>query len=152
MLHASRRPLAWLIFDVGQNMSTWSLQEGTASLELSCESDGAGDYLAALEVRVDGFSGHADGHVVGGEWDGFANDLRSLAQTCKGEARFESAIAGEFELRVHSIDSLGHMGVSGLLRYRRVGVEDWPQQQFRFAFEFDPSKLSAFARCIAISR
>jgi hypothetical protein len=59
-------------------------------------------------------------------------------------ARLISAMPGEFDLEVKSIDSKGHMGVSGVLSYRRLGVEQWPVQQLRFAFEFDPSKLSAF--------
>jgi hypothetical protein len=41
------------------------------------------------------------------------------------------------------------MGVSGVLSYRRVGVQEWPVQQLYFAFEFDPSKLAAFARAAA---
>jgi len=137
---------------LGKKMSSWSLQEGTASLELSCESDGSGDYLASLEVRVEGFVGHADGHIVGAEWTAFVKALCRLEEIRKGEARLESAIPGEFQLRVHSIDSRGHMGISGMLRYRRVGVEEWPYQELRFAFEFDPSKLPEFARCVTLAR
>ena len=132
-------------------MSAWSLQEGTASLELSCNSDGSGDYLASIEVCVEGFSGHAEGHVVGADWTAFVKALRRLDEMRKGEARFESAIPGEFELRIHSIDSRGHMGISGLLRYQRVGVEEWPHQQLRFAFEFDPSKLPAFTHSVSLA-
>lgn len=128
-----------------------SLEEGSASLELGCAPDGSGDYLVSLTVRVEGFSGHADGHVAGADWIAFVKAIRNLEETRKGEARFASVCPGEFELRVHAIDSRGHMGISGLLRYQRGGAEDQPQQQLRFAFEFDPSKLPAFARSVALA-
>ena len=152
MLHEARQVPAWLIFDVRQKMTSWSLQEGAASLSLTSESDGDGDYLVSLEVSVEGFTGHADGHVVGSDWVSFVAAVRKLEKARKGEARFESAIPGEFELRLHSIDSRGHMGASGSLRFSRAGGEDWPHQFLRFAFEFDPSKLVALARDVVPSR
>ena len=122
-------------------MSSFSLSEGSASLKLLCEPDGDGDYLASIEVSVEGFTGHADGHIVGSDWRAFVDALRKLEKARIGEARVESAYPGEFELRFHSIDSKGHMGVSGSLRFSRSGGEVWPHQQLRFAFEFDPSNL-----------
>lgn len=129
-----------------------TIREGESVLELKCQSDGSGDYLASIEVRVDGFAGHADGHIVGGEWTAFADALRTLEATRNGEARLASAMPGEFELRIHAINSRGHMGVSGLLHYRRVGADEWPDQQLRFAFEFDQAMLPAFARAVALVR
>lgn len=130
-------------------MNPYSIQEGESSLGVCCAPDGCGDYLASIEVAVDGFSGHADGHVVGSEWLAFMDALARLEQTRKGEARFCSAFPGEFEVKIHSIDSRGHMGVSGLLRYSRAGGDEWPHQALKFAFAFDPSKLPSFARAVA---
>jgi len=130
-------------------MSVCSLREGKSSLTLSSTPDGSRDYLVSVEAAVNGFSGHADGHVAGRDWETFMADLERLEQARQGKACLASAAEGDFELTVHSIDSQGHMGVSGLLRYREAGVEDWPQQHLRFAFEFDPTKLAAFLHGLA---
>lgn len=58
-----------------------SLEEGSASLELGCAPDGSGDYLVSLTVRVEGFSGHADGHVAGADWIAFVKAIRNLEET-----------------------------------------------------------------------
>ena len=120
------------------------IEEKDSVLQLSATDDGSGDYLVAIEAQSGGFSGHADGHVTGAAWRGFVQELVALEAGWKGAARLISAIPGEFDLEVTAIDSKGHMGVSGVLSHRSVGVEHWPVQQLRFAFEFDPSKLSAF--------
>jgi hypothetical protein len=120
------------------------IEEEDSVLELTATSDGSGDFFVAIETQSEGFSGHADGHVEGAAWQTFVRELTTLEAERKGAARLVSAMPGEFDLEVKSIDSKGHMGVCGVLSYRRVGVEQWPVQQLRFAFEFDPSKLSAF--------
>ena len=130
-------------------MSTCLLQEGTASLKLSCKSDGSGDYSASLEVRVAGYAGNADGHVVGADWTAFANAMRGLEESREGDAELRSAIPGEFQVRVRSIDSRSQIGVSGVLLCR-VGVDESPHQELRFSFEVDSSKLPEFARCVAL--
>jgi hypothetical protein len=123
--------------------------EADSTLVLAATDDGDGDFLISVEVRSDGFSGHEDGVVVGPEWCSFVEQLGALETERKGSAHLLSAVSGEFDVRVHAIDGRGHMGVSGVLSYRRVGVEDWPAQQLHFAFEFDPSKLAPFARAAA---
>jgi hypothetical protein len=70
----------------------------------------------------EGFSGHADGHVVGAAWQTFVRELTTLETERKGAAHLVSAMPGEFDLEVKSIDGEGHMGVSGVLSYRRVGA------------------------------
>jgi hypothetical protein len=124
-------------------MTLIALSEKDSSLAITCDADGDGDYLVSVEAKTHGFAGHADGHVAGSEWEQFVVDLRKLEETRKGAARFGSALPGEFEVLVRAIDLRGHMGVSGVLQYRSIGVEDWSQQQLRFAFEFDPSLLPA---------
>ena len=120
------------------------IEEEDSVLELTATSDDSGDFLVSIEAQSEGFSGHADGHVVGAAWQSFVRELAALEEKRKGAARLVSAMPGEFDIEVKSIDSKGHMGASGALSYRRAGVEQWPAQQLRFAFEFDPSKLSAF--------
>jgi hypothetical protein len=132
-------------------MISWSLEEGSASLKLTCESDADGGYLASIEASVDGFTGHADGHVAGRDLAAFVDALTRLEKSRKGEAKLESAASGEFELRLHSIDSRGHMGVSGSLRFSRLGGDYWPHQQLRFSFEFDSSKLAALLRSLGVA-
>jgi hypothetical protein len=123
-------------------MSTCKISEKESTLLISYLNDGAGDFLVTVETNCDGYKGHADGHVAGDDWQKFLTDLRLLDATRKGSAEFASAIEGEFEISFHAIDSVGHMGVSGALSYRRVGVEEWPKQELHFAFKFDPAQLS----------
>lgn len=125
------------------------IEERQSVLEITATDDGSGDFLVAIEAQSEGFSGHADGHVVGAEWHAFVRQLADLEAQRKGAARLSSAATGDFAREVKALDSRGRMGVSGALSYRRSGVEDWPVQQLRFSFEFDPSKLSAFSRAAA---
>jgi hypothetical protein len=125
------------------------IEDKDSVLELAVADDGSGDFLVAIEAQSEGFCGHANSHVVGAAWHAFVRQLAALDAERKGAARLISAMPGEFDLEVKAIDSKGHMGVSGVLSYRRVGVEEWPVQQLRFAFEFDPSKLSGLAKAAA---
>lgn len=111
-----------------------------ASFLLTSESDGSGDYLVAIDAKAYGFAGHADGHVVGAAWLGFCAELGALEKSRTGEAILESAMPGEFSIRVGSLNGVGHMSVSGVLGYSRSG---WPRQNLTFAFEFEPSQLAA---------
>jgi hypothetical protein len=131
------------------NEGSMRIEEKDSVLELIVTEDGSGDFLVAIEARSEGFSGHADGHVVGDAWRAFVRQLAILEAERKGTARLISVMPGEFDLEVKASDGRGHMGVSGVLAYRRVGVGDWPVQQLSFAFEFDPSKLLAFASAAA---
>ena len=123
--------------------------EGDSILQLTATEDGSGDFLVSVEAQSQGFSGHADGHVVGAAGHVFVRQLTVLEAQRKGAASLTSAMPGEFELEVKAVDSRGHMGVSGVLSYRTVGLEDRSLQQLRFAFEFDPSKLAAFVNAAA---
>jgi hypothetical protein len=133
-------------------MISFSLDERDSFLLVTVQGDSSGDFLVSIEARSEGFAGHADGHVVGADWQQFVNDLWRLEKTRQGTASFVSAYPDEFNLTVRAIDSRGHMGVMGMLRYRRVGVEDWPQQQLYFAFEFDPSRLTSLIQSISAAR
>ena len=121
--------------------------ERDSLLLVSFLEDGSGDFLVSIEAHVDGFSGHADGHVAGAEWLQFVADLQQLAQSRKGAARVRSADPEGFELSIHTIDSLGHVATSGTLRFRRPGAE-WPQQELAFGFAFDPSRLETVIKVL----
>jgi hypothetical protein len=125
------------------------IEEKDSVLELVATDDGSGDFLVTIEAQIEGFCGHADGHVFGAAWHAFVRQLAALEAERKGAARLISAMPGDFDLEVMALDSKGHMGLSGVLSYRRAGVDEWPVQQLRFGFEFDPSKLSAFAKAAA---
>lgn len=121
------------------------LSASGASFLLTSESDGGEDYLVAIDAEADGFKGHTDGHVVGAAWQGFRQALAALEKTRKGEATLESAMPGEFSVRIGAINGRGHMGVSGCLAYARAG---WPRQSLNFAFEFEPSQLAAVQQAV----
>ena len=107
--------------------------------------DGDGDFLVAIEASVDGFCGHADGHVVGLDFQTFARQCHALEEKRQGAAILGSALEGEFTLSIHSTDGVGHMGVSGHLRYSRG---DQFAQRLDFEFSFDPAELQNVLRAI----
>jgi len=111
-----------------------------AAFLLEWSEDGSGDYLVSIGAEAEGFRGHSDGHVVGADFRRFIEELERLDQLRSGKAQISSAAQGLFEVTIHSIDSAGHMGVSGVLRYLRTGPER-PYQVIEFFFEFDPSQL-----------
>lgn len=139
VVQAGRRASANFTLGV---MKSLSITSDASLLVVTIDDDGSGDLLVSIEASSDGFSGHADGHVVGEDWERFATELEHLEKNRKGVACFSSAFPGEFEVVIEARDSVGHMGVSGSLQYRRVGAEQWPAQQLHFAFEFDPSLLN----------
>lgn len=108
-------------------------------------SDGDGDYLVAIEVSCSGFSGHADGHVAGCDFQAFTGQCHALEETRQGVASFSSALAGEFALSLRSTDALGHLAVAGGLRYSRA---DEFTQRLAFEFAFDPSELQNVLRAV----
>jgi hypothetical protein len=104
----------------------------------------AGDACFAAEVSSGGFSGRGSSWVEALALDGFLTALRSLEHTRKGEAQMESMSPGELRLRVYSLDSLGHIALSGRIAERNNAVE--------FQFELDPSYLSQIAGALERSR
>jgi hypothetical protein len=121
-------------------MARVSLTGEHAHFLLEWKEDGSGDFLVSIEADADDFRGHADGHVTGKDLRQFTGDLKRLDHSRKGKAQLRSAAAGDFEVTIRAIDSAGHMGISGMLRYLRPGPER-PAQKFEFFFEFDPSQL-----------
>jgi hypothetical protein len=121
-------------------MPNITLNAGESIMSLDWDDDGSGDYLVSIEAEAEGFKGHADGHVTGSDLRAFIASLEKLERSRKGKARLISALPGEFEVTVEAVDSVGHMGVAGVLRYTVPGDER-PSQILQFAFDFEPSQL-----------
>ena len=109
-------------------------------MSLDWDDQGDGDYLVSIEAEAEGFKGHADGHVTGSDLRTFTDGLKELERSRKGKAVLISALPDEFQVTVQAIDSVGHMGVTGALRYTRLGCE-WPVQALQFGFDFEPNQL-----------
>lgn len=99
-----------------------------------------GDYYLSIEAKVQGFRGHADGHVSEGCFRKFFKDIKSLNEKRQGVADLESELPGEFEVSVHSIDHVGHLAISGQLSFRSL-QERGSRQSLNFTLEFEPSQI-----------
>ena len=106
-----------------------------------------GDYVVAIEAKAHGFCGHADGHVVTGDFKKFAQDIVGLAGSRKGQASFSSAFPGSFDVTVRSTDSTGHLGVSGSLT-AKSGTDSDEGQTLQFSLHFEPSQIEDAARAM----
>ena len=104
-----------------------------------------GDYVLDILVGASGFSGFASGHVLAAEFDSFRDAVAMLERTRRGEAIIESVYEGEFLVKVYSVDSLGHIGVSGKVRGLRLSRSDMPDNELTFGFEADPASLVEFS-------
>ena len=82
-----------------------------------------GDACFTAEVSTGTFSGRGSSWVEALALDDFLSALRSLDHTRKGEALIESMSPGELRLRVYSVDSLGHVALSGRIAEGNGAVE-----------------------------
>src|SRR5262245_25794647 len=114
-------------------MPSLTLGDGGAQMSLHWDQQEDGDYLVSVEAEVEGFKGHADGHVAESDFKAFATGLAELERSRKGKTAVASPGPCEFEVIVHAIDGVGHMGVSGILKYLRPGDES-PSQTLHFSF------------------
>ena len=110
-------------------------------LEVSIEEDDSlpskGDAYIIISLNSNGFSGKNDLWVIAEELQEFCTSLVRLEKERKGEATLTSISPGELDLKIHSIDSLGHLAVSGTTGYER----DDMQHSVTFGFEFEPTEL-----------
>jgi hypothetical protein len=110
-------------------------------LEVSLEEDDSlpskGDAYAMISVNSNGFSGKNDLWVMAEVLQAFCIALIKLEKERKGEAILTSISPGELFVKIYSIDSLGHMAVSGTTGYQIDNM----QHSVTFGFQFDPSQL-----------
>ncbi len=129
-------------------MSRIEFSSSTGRFSLSWSFDG--DYYVNMSVRVQGFKGHADGHVAAGDFGQFAQSIVVLSETRKGEARFASVVPDAFGCTVRSIDGSGHLAVFGILSFSSQ-AERAGQQRLDFGLEFEPSQIESAAKiCSAV--
>jgi hypothetical protein len=110
-------------------------------LEVSLENDDTlpsyGDAYIIITVNSNGFSGKNDLWVGAEELKEFCVSLVRLEKERNGEATLSSMSPGELNLKIYSIDSLGHLAVAGTTGYQVVDIP----HSLTFGFEFDPSQL-----------
>lgn len=103
-----------------------------------------GDTRLEVVVTSGGFSGRSSAWVDNDRLCAFVRQLSALLKDRgQGAADLESISPGEFVLRIESVDSLGHIAVSGRLAKRMYAGECGPYlHAVEFGFEFDPTALS----------
>ena len=100
-----------------------------------------GDLYVGIQVTSNGFCGINDLWLFAPDIKEFCNSLKQLEKTRLGEASLSSVIPGEFEIVVKSVDSVGHMAVSGKTGYEVIGDNISFFHCIEFGFEIDPSSL-----------
>ena len=111
-------------------------------LEVSLEEDDTlpsyGDAYVIISVSSNGFSGKNDLWVSAEDLKEFCSSLVRLERERRGEATLSSISPGELILKIHSIDSLGHLAIAGTTGYEVTNM----QHSLTFGFEFEPSQLT----------
>lgn len=110
-------------------------------LEVSVEEDDTlpsyGDAYVTISVHSNGFSGKNDLWVGAEELQEFCASLVKLEKKRKGEASLSSISPGELNLKIYSVDSLGHLAIKGTTGYEVANIP----HSLTFGFEFEPSQL-----------
>ena len=110
-------------------------------LEVSLEGDDTlpsyGDAYVIISISSNGFSGKNDLWVSAEGLKEFCTSLVKLERERRGEATLSSISPGELNLKIYSVDSLGHLAVAGTTSYE---VANMPHS-LTFGFEFEPSQL-----------
>ena len=128
-------------------MEPASISSDSGHLLLSFRFDG--DFYVAIDAASHGYSGSADGHVAADNFNQFASDLCVLEEKRKGSAVLSSVIPDVFEIRIESLDNLGHLGASGTLTDVISRNHHGHVVRLDFSFEFSPSVLAAFSNSVA---
>jgi hypothetical protein len=87
--------------------------------------------------------------VMGGEWDRFLLELRTLDEQRQGRAVIEGASPDDLRLEFYSTDSAGHMAVRG---HRGEHKPDGHLLQLRFGFSFEPDQLPGVVQALCSFR
>ncbi|TLS69221.1 hypothetical protein FEF65_01695 [Mariprofundus erugo] len=110
-------------------------------LEVSLEEDETlpsyGDAYVIISVNSNGFSGKNDLWVSAEGLQEFCASLVKLEKERIGEATLSSISPGELDLKIYSVDSLGHLAVAGTTGYEVTNMH----HSLTFGFEFEGSQL-----------
>jgi hypothetical protein len=115
--------------------------EITIALEEDASLQSHGDAYLTIEVNSNGFRGHNDLWVFAKSLECFCKELISLENNRAGNAELESISPNELHIKVHSINSRGHMAISGKTGYLIPQENKSFWHNIEFGFEFDPSQL-----------
>jgi hypothetical protein len=118
------------------------LEVDLASQE-DAELPSRGDAYLTIRVSSAGFAGHNDLWVSGVSLRAFCSALTALERSRRGEATIESIEPSEFKLTVCSVNSRGHMAMTGETGYHVQGENRQYWHAVDFGFEFDSSRLGA---------
>ena len=100
-----------------------------------------GDAYISISVESNGFAGKNDLWVDMASLISFCKGLSELERNRKGETCLTSMSPNELDLKVHSLNSRGHIGVSGKTSYNVLSENASFIHSLEFGFEFDPSQL-----------
>ncbi|HEY8560879.1 MAG TPA: hypothetical protein VIL74_10945 [Pyrinomonadaceae bacterium] len=99
------------------------------------------DAYVSIEVCSNRFTGHNDLWVHRNSLRAFCRSLMALEASRRGKAELESMSPDELYLKVYSVDSVGHVAVSGKTGYWIQNDNAGFWHGIEFGFTFDPSNL-----------
>jgi hypothetical protein len=100
-----------------------------------------GDARVRISVSSNEFSGENALWVSAIAFKEFCSNLIALEKNRFGEAALESISKDELQLKIFSVDSLGHMGIKGFIGHNIFSENTTFHHCVKFGFEFDPSQL-----------
>ena len=103
-----------------------------------------GDVQFKINIQSYGFVGQGSTWVAAPNLERFITQMQALEARRQGGAELTSISPGQFQLRIFSTDSLGHMALSGRLSSQE-GQSGY-QHHLAFGFDFEPSKLLNIVR------
>ena len=115
------------------------------TLNVTLEEDNSlpshGDALISLSIHSNGYSGHNEVWIGSEELQEFCTSLLKLEKERKGDATLSSISPGELYLKLYSVDSVGHLAISGKTAYEIISSNTQILHSVEFGFEFEPSQL-----------
>jgi hypothetical protein len=99
------------------------------------------DARIMISVSSNEFFGKNASWVSAKSFKEFCSNLIALEKNRFGEAALKSMSQDELDLKIFSIDSLGHIGIKGLIGHNIFSENISFHHCIKFGFEFDPSQL-----------
>lgn len=132
-------------------MKEIKLSSGENEFSISLIDEQTEDLLLEYDVRLkvvvksNGFTGGTKCWVISEAMQVFCQSLINLNEKRSGSALLESMSPGELAINVHSIDTLGHMAVSGKLGCLKYTEHTTFKHRVSFGFELDPNQIVQIA-------